>query len=217
MRKLPSLAVALSLLIAGCEQGTPEPGADRVLPKSVARLELYPFEPVPGTPYVRAALREPAGGTVWSGYSASSNYAEAQNFLFYDLESGAARWLLAGRVARVVEAFPLSWPPRQTDAISSPRSIGEVRGFVYVVRERDTDGDGDVDRKDLASVAVSAPDGSGYRIIVPHTPRFLGAFWIDESRARILYFRDGKVHGTELDVARGEVVREVNAPGIPPG
>ena len=197
----------------GCGRDASEGGRLSARARPQNQLELSPFETVAGTQYVRAAMREPAKRGLLSGYG---EYAEAQNFLFYDLQSGTSRWLLPGDRARLVEAFPLAWPPRQADPTSSLRNSGPVRAFVYTVRERDTNGDGDLGRGDEALIAVSGPDGSGYRILVPTTTRFLGAFSIDEGRARVLYLRDGAVHGMEIDVARGETIREVNAPGIPP-
>lgn len=123
------------------------------------------------------------------------------NYLFLDIDSGETRWLKpthTGSVDIMVEEFGYRF------------DWGEIQAsfHLYRVREKDTNGDGEVDRLDEWSLAISALDGSGYRILVERYgySRFLernsaGNFVIFHQREETLWM-------TEIDSATLQLVKD---------
>jgi hypothetical protein len=207
--------VASILLLGGC--GVDASSGSQAGEPEEPETQVSDFRSVNGTRFLIASLHAERNR---SSYSSDSYYGGAAlNHLFYDLDSRNARWLLPGLDQRILETRPLTSAPDSTtgDASISPRNGGggEVRSFLYRVVSEDTNGDGDLDSDDRSALASSGPSGAGYTVLVESAERFLGAFWVDEAHALLIYETDGAVRGVEFDVEKREVTRRLDFPAAP--
>jgi len=140
--------------------------------------------------FVLEAVRESAGGL------SSGSSSELRNLLFVNLDTGESRWLLDGFGNLIAwDSLHSEEDPCAGPEDASPSAI------LYCVIDRDTNGDGQVTLKDNGSIAISAANGVGYRVLVEH---------VQNVRS---YQRDGGTAWIFFDGDDGIMLAEINLEG----
>lgn len=154
-----------------------------------SRAELGAFGPILGGPLLRAPL------TVQQTYALGSGSKEAgsvRNYLYVDPSRRSAHWLLPSMDSVILssEALPSSEYGSKTR---------EAVAYVHVTVSFDSSGDERLSASDAQQIAVSAPDGKGYRLLADKADRLLDARLLDSGRLFILYAKGKKLTAIELD------------------
>lgn len=176
------------------ERGAIRTGGEGSDARPAERLRLSDFQSVQGTPTLRAALHSD-GDADWS-FSSSGSYLprETRNFLFYDTATRDGRWLVEGNQRLFLRSEELG-------ATGCPKE-GKTTAIVYLVAERDTDDDARVSSDDDLSVAVSAPDGRGYQVVLDGVDAVHGWHFEPPSRLVVFHAVDGAPRVFEFDLEK---------------
>lgn len=152
-------------------------------------LELGTFSPIPGSPVLKAPLEE--NRTHSPGYSSSGGDA-TRNILFFDPATRSATWLRPTANNLILNTIAL---PEKEDARKAPNTVV----FVYVIVDRDSNGDGRLTEADTKQIAISAPNGTGFRVLVSQADRLQGATLLPSGRLLILTTLGKTLTASELE------------------
>lgn len=154
-----------------------------------ARSEIGTFEEIAGSTVLRAPLY------ILQSYSMGRYSKEADsigNYLFVDPQSRAAYWLKSGMEGVILRTESLP-------QIACGEKPLPLVASIYVVVEEDSSQDGYLTAADKKSIAVSAPNGTGYRVVAENVDRLLSARLLAQDRLLILYEQDAKLAAAEVN------------------
>jgi hypothetical protein len=178
--------------------------ADGAQDPDAKRLRLGEFQRVQGTSVLWAPLHSDAD---WRfGPGSSYEPRETHNFLFYDAQGRDGRWLVEGNQRLFVDSDELRSEGCEKEA--------KTKAMLYLVAERDTDGNGRVNQDDALSVAISAPDGRGYQVVLAEAEAVHGWHFDPPSRLVVFHSRDGSPRVLEVDLETRATVHD--APLVAP-
>lgn len=148
--------------------------------------ELGSMEAVPGSNVVILPLYtiQETGGFSSSGPSRST-----RNLLFLDPATEESFWLLPSHEFLIADRYSLTASGYRYDEDSDAIAI------YYEVVKSDSNGDQTLDQEDDAVVALSRPDGTGFREILGEAQpdAILGHRVLPEEKLVVLYSKDGSV------------------------
>jgi hypothetical protein len=152
------------------------------------KVRLGNFEKLPGLELLRAPLHvEESYRFAASGKEADST----RNYLYFDLVTRSTRWLKPGFDGLILDdkALPYS-------EYGKPSQKALVN--VHVVVSRDTNQDKRLSAFDEKQIAVSRPDGSGFRILIPSADKLNQAMLVRGDTLLILFSQGKKLRALEI-------------------
>lgn len=167
-----------------------------IVPSEVDKrsFQLGNFEPVAGQDVLRAPLAAEESYRFGSG---SKEAGSVRNYLYLDPLSRQTRWLKKDFDSLIVEAKSLP-----ESEYNQPRKSVQVNVYTLVVK--DTNQDQRLSRNDAKQIAISKPDGSGFRVLVPEADRVNEVTIVRGNTLLILYSLRQKLVGAELPLAELE-------------
>lgn len=151
--------------------------------------ELGSFGKIPGSTVLRAPL------TVRQTYALGSGSKEAgstRNYLYFEPSTRSAFWLRPSMDGVILSSVPL---PSAEYGETKPNAVA----YVHVTVDKDTDGDDRLTESDAKQIAISAPNGKGYRILVTKADRLNNATLVASTRLLILYSAGTKLAAVEVN------------------
>ena len=163
------------------------------------------FERLPGTDIIWAALR--TEGDDYSKFS-SGSVSETRNYLFFDLETRRSSWLLANNNAL------FGWSQEAT-TLERDGKAGRVVALVFHVALADSTGDGRITAADRHSLAVAAPDGSGFTALIDDVESVYDYEQFGENRGYIFYLSANVLRVAEIDLDNRVLLSDSGFSGAP--
>jgi hypothetical protein len=140
---------------------------------------------ISGTPYVQLSLiRGQSSGGSGSLYPKRSDL-NVVNFLFVNVSTNEPRWLFEGVGQLIIDSYPMF--NRMKAASDDART---VVGRLYIVVDKDTNGDQRLSEHDAVALAASAADGTGYRKLIEGIEQVYSVQQVAEDKALVLYLKD---------------------------
>lgn len=195
-----SLLALLTLLIAlaGCTMRSANPNVapEAEAPPPPAKA-LGAFTPVRGTDYLVAPIVRDAAARETSGFSFSSpgyTPATTHNLVFLNQRDETIRLLLSAndQVILYQRTFP---EPREEEEAPPP-----VAWLLYGVVAADTNGDGQLDREDHQTLAISDAGGIGYTEVLADVEEILGTTLRDPNTLLVIVRQGGAYQLARIDL-----------------
>ena len=152
--------------------------------------ELGSFETIPGSTVLRAPLTVRNSGALGSSYESGTT----RNYLYFDPSTRSTHWLCPSMDGVVLSSTALS-----ADDYGAPKTNALVA--VHVVVNKDSNNDERLTESDSKQIAVSTPDGKGYRVLVAQADRLNKATLLSPTRLLILYSTGSKLAAVEVDAS----------------
>lgn len=152
--------------------------------------ELGSFEAIAGSAVLRAPLTVRHNGALGSSYESGTT----RNYLYFDPATRLTHWLCPAMDGVVLSSIALptsDYGTSKADAVVA----------VHVVVGKDSNNDGRLTDSDSKQIAVSAPDGTGYRVVVAQADRLNKATLLSSTRLLILYSMGSKLAAIEVDAS----------------
>ena len=140
---------------------------------------------IAGTPYVRVPLRR--GQTYGGGSFSSKSTVQIVNYLFLNTSTNRSRWLFERADQLILESHDVF-----SKLKSSPDETHRSVGMLYVVVDRDSNGDGRLSERDAQSLAASAVDGTDYRKLIEGIEQLYSVQQISDDRVLVLYQKNAQ-------------------------
>jgi hypothetical protein len=161
---------------------------------------------ITGTPYVRVALRR--GQTYPASYYPKST-VQIVNYLFLNTSTNKTRWLFERADQLILESHDLF-----SKLKSSPDETHRSVGMLYVVVDRDSNGDGRLSERDTQSLAASAVDGTDYRKLIEGIEQLYSVQQISDDRVLVLYQKDAQTVSELYSVPSMQPLTKTNIPKV---
>jgi hypothetical protein len=133
------------------------------------------------------------------GYSSGGSGLLTRNFLFHDLNTGESRWLFPTHDQLIARHRPLT-----------VANGGETEDFVlalyYEIVKADTNGDGRLGPDDPIVVALSLPDGQGYKEVVQEADRVIGTQAISDNELIVMFQSAESAYAAKLSLPGFELL-----------
>ena len=159
-----------------------------------------------GTPYVRVALVR--GQTSAGSYYLKRSEQNTVNYLFMNASNNEVRWLFDRANQLLIEGQILFDKAKVTDISRS------VVGLVYVVIDKDTNGDNRLTEKDAVSVATSDLDGTNYRKLIEGIEQLYSVQQITDDKVLVLYQKDKQSVSQLYSLPRMEPLKQAIIPKV---
>jgi hypothetical protein len=115
-----------------------------------------------------------------SGISSGKTAPSTRNFLFHDLNTGESRWLFPNQDQVIAHHRPLT-------VAKGGESEDFVLALYYEVVKADTDDDGRLGSGDRIVIALTLPDGQGYKEVVQDVDRVIGTQAISDDVLIVIF------------------------------
>jgi len=136
-----------------------------------------------GTPYVRVPL---VRGQAYPGsYYLKRSEQNVVNYLFLNTAGSESRWLFERANQLIIEGQTLF-----DKAKFLPNDARIVVGMVYVIIDKDSNGDNRLNEKDAVSLATSDLDGNNYRKLIESIEQLYSVQQIADDKVLVLYQKD---------------------------
>jgi hypothetical protein len=156
---------------------------------SVLRIRLTTNEEIEGISAVLAQSRSIRESPYYG--------LTTQNFLYVDIESGAARWLLPGNDQIVVETVDL---PKRDDGVPIVT--------VFAIVDHDTDENGKLGEGDESFIALAQPDGMAFTRLLDRVDE-LHASHLDGRSLSLLYTRAGVLRLARIELPAFRIASDI--------
>jgi len=169
------------------------------------KWQLGHMSPIEGGPYVMIPLHSDQK-YAQSYYSKSSS--SARNYLFINSQNNKKHWLFDTNQYLIADISLLS----EKEFRAEKRNI---RAILYRVVKRDTNRDKRLTDDDLQDIALSRPNGKGYKEILNGIDVFIGQWLIDEDMLLIVYQRKGIGYSANVTLSDFRLLNESELPKVP--
>jgi len=139
-------------------------------------------EAVAGTSFVRVPLHRAQAYRGGSFSSSSKHTYQIVNHLFLNIATNESRWLFESANQLILQSQSLF-----SKLKDSPDESRKTVGLLYVVVDKDSNGDGRLSERDSISLATSAVDGTGYRKLIEGIEQVYSARQVADDRVLVLY------------------------------
>ena len=182
------------------------PAASRANPR--APRSLGNFVQLSGTPFLMAQISSSGDDGYSSGKFSSGTADKINNYVFIDVTDQSCRRLISTNdyYIRATERLP--------DAEEGRRAV--VRWLLFEVVKQDTDRDGDLDREDLSTLAVSDAGGRGYTELIGGIRDVYGRALRDPDTLVVVYQSGGAKQVSVIDLPRRAVTSTTALPDLGP-
>ena len=201
------LGIAISLACVACTPRLPSQASDREDRQSTQELSLGTFQCVRGTPFLRAPLIASA----WRSFSSSYDEGVTRNHVFLNVDEVSFRKLLEADDRVILRSVDLpervSYKPREEAVQATCKNApSPVEYLLYLVVNRDTNGDKKLSWEDSQVLAIADPSGQNYVELVPDIEDLHGYVYRPESKDLVLmYRREDASYVSVIDLAGREV------------
>jgi len=137
-------------------------------------------------------------------FSKSSN--STRNFLFIDTETSEKTWLFNHTNYLIESSDKL----RDGDFNSDKPVIA----ILYQLVQLDSDQDNRLSASDLSTVAISNPDGSGYKELINEVERVVDHTLLNQTELFLIYQKAGKSYSTILNLESFEMSKTEKLPKV---
>ena len=190
-----ALSVTVFLMIEGATRTRPVDRVANAVLNDVNDVRastsvLGGFDAIAGTAVLRAPL------TIQPAYALGSSAKEAgstRNYFYFDPLTRSGHWLLSDTKSVILSSSTL--PVRANYGDKTAAAVV----FIHQVVDNDTSGDDRLSDVDDRSIAISAPDGTGYRVLVRQASRMNHATLIAPQRLLVLYAKGAGLRAIEVD------------------
>ena len=162
---------------------------------------------IAATSYVRVPLYRGQSYSVGSIYSKGSQ--QVVNLLFLNSSTNESRWLFNGVGQLVLDSHVMF--NKLKDAPDQPRAAVAV---VYVVVEKDTNGDKRLTEKDVISLATSATDGTNYRKLIEGIDQLYSVQQIADDKVLVLYQKNRETVSELYGVLSMALLMQASVPKV---
>ncbi len=182
-------------------------GAPRVL-GNFARLS--------GTPFLMAPIHSGGDG----GYSSLGSFSSGKrstvhNYVFLDVTDQSIRKLIPTNDYDILGTIEL---PDGADGgsavVTRNGDRNDVRWLYFEIVKQDTDRDGDLDEKDLRTIAVSDAGGRGYTELIGAVENTFGHALRDPDTLVVIYQSGGTKRVSVIDLFRRTVTSTAAVPDL---
>lgn len=168
------------------------------------KWELGRLYKIEGTSYIMVPLTSDQS-YAQSYYSKSSN--SVRNYLFIDTQNNHQEWLFETNENLVADIDFLSEKNYNDKAL-------KVRAILYTVVDKDTNKDKRLTNKDETTIAVSLPNGLGYKEILKGIDFLVGHQVLDEKSMLLVYQKGGIGYTANLSFIDLSISNETQIPPI---
>ncbi len=156
--------------------------------------ELGYFKKIAGTEVLRAPLELREEIPRMGSYSKEAS--STHNFFYLNPTTRAGHWLRKPFGGIILDVEDVSSPLK---ADEKDRVV--VLASLYEIVPEDSNKDGRLTASDIQQIGLSAPDGTGFRILVEQADRMRQVTLLDSGRVLVLYTLGGKLSAVEFDPA----------------
>ena len=162
---------------------------------------------IAGTPYVRAPLyrEQTYSGSHYSKWSDQN----AVNYLFLNVARNESRWLFDGAGQLVLESQLVF--DKLKDA---PQEERKPVALLYVIVEKDSNGDGRLTSKDAVAVTASAVDGTNPKRLLEGVDHLTSMQQISDDKVLLQYQKNGQTLFELYSVPSMERLAQTSIPRI---
>jgi hypothetical protein len=164
------------------------------------------MEDIQGTSYVMVPLNSDQN-YAQSYYSKSSS--SARNYLFINSKNNEQHWLFKNNKYLIADKTMLSEQGYRNEERN-------IRAILYQVIKKDTDNDNRLTSKDLKTISISGPNGSGYKELIQGVDVFVGQRTVDENTLLIVYQKQGVGYSANVSLSELAISNEQELPKISP-
>ena len=163
--------------------------------------------PIAGSPYVRVPLYR--GQSYPGSYYPKRSDQNVVNYLFLNTSTNQSKWLLDRVGQLIVESQILFNRVKAT-----PEDARTGVGVLYVVIDRDTNGDNRLSERDAVSLAAGAIDGTNYRKLVENIEQLFSVQQIADDRVLVLYQKNQQTYSELYGVPSMERLSQATVPKV---
>lgn len=222
---------AFILTVACCQSVFGQPikfqsaPANRIRQETRDSLKLSDFKPVTGTPFLIASIRSHSDKGSFSK-STPDLFGSAANYVFFDSSTDTTTTLLPDNNALIESLTPLtenSIVGRQLDESVRPIRLAaggdtpsppQVRWHIAEVIARDTDGDGDLTRKDRRTLGVADAGGREYVEVIPNLGDVFARELIDANTLLIIHGSQSRQMAVRIDLPQRKIISSKPLPAF---
>jgi hypothetical protein len=164
------------------------------------------MEDIQGTSYVMVPLNSDQN-YAQSYYSKSSS--SARNYLFINSKNNEQHWLFKNNKYLIADKTMLSEQGYRNEERN-------IRAILYQVIKKDTDNDNRLTSKDLKTISISGPNGSGYKELIQGVDVFVGQRTVDENTLLIVYQKQGVGYSANVSLSELAISNEQELPKVSP-
>lgn len=156
-------------------------------------FQLAQFERFNGIRLLRAAL---TSHQEYDQASFSKGASATRNYLFFDPETRKSRWLLPTnqQVFLVDDDLFFLAGSRHKD------EEGQFRGTLLLVVNKDTNGDDRLNQQDAKSLAIAAPDGSAFKMVVEPVDEYHGEYVSSADEVLVFFTQRNTMMSASIDL-----------------
>ncbi|MEM8641338.1 MAG: hypothetical protein AAGG51_21350 [Cyanobacteria bacterium P01_G01_bin.54] len=170
------------------------------------QFQLGALEAIPGTAQVMIPLHAIPSADRPS-YEKSPQ--TTHNYLFVNSQTNLENWLLDTNDALITASFVLSASAPDTTSIQAAGI--QTAGILYEVVQADTDADQQLTSQDQKVLALSRPDGKGYRVVIEAVETVIGHQLTEDNTILVIYEQEDTIHSVNIDLDNFRVVEEAEA------
>ena len=181
---------------------------------------LESSEVIAGASFVQVPLRRGQGYRYPGGssYYYPKGTDQIVNHLFLNIATNESRWLFASANQLILQSQPVFSKFKDTPEFSRfrdpPDEPRKAVGFLYVVVDKDSNGDGRLSERDSVSLATSAVDGTGYRKLVDGIEQVYSARQVADDRVLVLYQKNQQTISELYSVPAMLPLKQANLPKV---
>ncbi|MGB0562714.1 MAG: hypothetical protein ACPGVO_13065 [Spirulinaceae cyanobacterium] len=162
------------------------------------QFQLGELQAIPGTSQVMIPLH---GIRVSDRPAYEKSTPTTHNYLFVNSQTNLRNWLLNTNDYLVTEAAVLSAPEPELLSL-------QTAGILYAVVQFDTDEDQQLTALDQKALALSRPNGQGYRVVMEAVDMLIGHQLTADNTVLVLYEKENAAHSVNIDLDTFRIVEE---------
>jgi hypothetical protein len=167
---------------------------------------------IAGTSYVRVPLRRQqtyGSGSYYSGSLSPKHTDQIVNFLFLNASTSESRWLFERAGQLILESQMLF-----SKLKSAPEELRQSVGILYVVVDKDSNGDGRLTERDAQCVATSDVDGGNYRKLIEGIEQLYSVQQIADDKVLVLYQKSAQTISELYSLPSMRPLSKTNIPKV---
>ena len=186
--------------VARIFRSRPGPAVVRVAEQGTEKADWYfgPFERLSGTDVVWAALRTKEE---YAPKFSSGSSSDTKNFLFYNFRTQSSSWLIRGN------ANHIAW--HEVVTVETPNDKRTMTAAIlFHVALSDSTADGIVNSLDKHGLAICAPDGSGFSVLLDEVDSLRNFHLYGADHGFLFYVTANALRVAEIDLKNRQLVHD---------
>lgn len=171
-------------------------------PKGEEKWKLGSPQGIDGTAFIYMPLESenksvdvliPNLGSMVAKRAYGGYFSPSRNILFINSQTRDMKWLFNDNKQLIANMQMLSVQKRNEEN-------REIDAILYQVISKDTNGDKKLTAEDIANIAISNPDGSGYKEVIQSVDQLMGSMSIKGREVLVLYQSKGKGYAATISL-----------------